>query len=365
MLARAFNALRRRRLARGGRREAREVQLGYRARSHLDLGVALRAMVLFTPFEAGLGPEQPQVPCCRSMAIAAIPTRPLWTSYPFIGSRSDGPLFVLSSRQRASAGAGRDAAFGHAAVASARRLCDESHDSARPRGYGARVSHGTPSPRGYAPPSGPHPNSAAPQTYRDTAPAFPARLDDAPADSRLDETFGWFPGAVALGSVIAIIAWLIGVARRDKIATEDLEVLGGAAAVALLFGFWEVARRLRPTSLGLGNGAIGIYRRGALDSVVPYGQVAWYRLHIVNTIREYAFFGILTLGAVPVVPSMMARDLVFGLLMAALGLGSALGLASAIWSRSLCYHYMVPEGSGTEEVTFKRSDLKRFGWPIK
>ncbi len=164
--------------------------------------------------------------------------------------------------------------------------------------------------------------------------------------------------------MIAIIAWLIGVIRRDKIVTEDLQVFGGATAVALLFGFWEVTRRLRPTSLVLGNGAIGIYRRGALDGVVPYGQVAWYRLHIVNTIREYLLFGLLTLGTLPAAPSMIAGDLVFGLLLAALGLGSALGLASAIWSRGLCYHYMVPKGSGTEEVTFKRSDLKRVGWPI-
>lgn len=222
-----------------------------------------------------------------------------------------------------------------------------------------------PSPGGYAPPPGPHPHSAAPQTYRDAAPAFPARLDDAPADRRLDETFGWFPGAVALGSVIAIIAWLIGVAQRNKIATEDLQVLGGATAVALLFGFWEVARRLRPTSLVLGNGAIGVYRSGALDCVVPYGQVAWYRLHIVNTVREYLLFGLLALGALPVAPSTMSRDVVFGLLMAALGIGSALALASAIWSRGLCYHYMVPKGSGTEECTFKRSDLRRFGWPIQ
>lgn len=238
-------------------------------------------------------------------------------------------------------------------------------DRARPPDYGSRMSDGMPSPGGHAVPPGPHPSSAAPGPYRDPAPAFPARLDEAPTDRRLDETFGWFPGAVALGSVIALIATLIGVARRDTIATEDLAVLGAATAAALLFGFWEVARRLRRTSLVLGNGTIGIYRRGALDSVVQRGQVGLFRLHMVNTIREYAFLGFLALGALPVAPSTLARDVVSGLLMTALGLGSALGLASSIWSRRFCSYYVVPMGSRTEQVAFKRSDLKRFGWPVK
>jgi hypothetical protein len=222
-----------------------------------------------------------------------------------------------------------------------------------------------PSRGGHAPPPGSRSNGAAPQTYRDAAPAFPARLDEAPADRRLDETFGWFPGSVALGSVIAIIATLIGVTRRNTIATEDLVALGGASAAALLFGFWEVARRLRRTSLVLGNGTIGIYRRGALDSVVQQGQVPLFRLHIVSTIREYAFLGFLALGALPVAPSTLARDVVSGLLLTALGLGSALGLASSIKSRRYCSYYLVPMGSHTERVAFKRSDLKRFGWRIK
>jgi len=41
---------------------------------------------------------------------------------------------------------------------------------------------------------------------------------------------------------------------------------------------------------------IGVYRSGKLEGVIGFGQVTWFRLSIVNSLREYMLFGLVGLG---------------------------------------------------------------------
>lgn len=194
--------------------------------------------------------------------------------------------------------------------------------------------------------------------------AFPPTIGQAPRERRVDETFGWFPGAVSAGALLFVVGRILSLLMGDSISIEDTEFIAGGVAVWGLFAFWEIFRRTRPTSLVVIGGQIGIYRKGQLDGVVGFGQLTHFRLSIINTARECIFFGLATLGG----GFGLLGTLSEGHLAAAFyALGAFVfggaGLASCLWSRAMCVHYWIPKGGGTETVVMRRSDLNRIGWP--
>jgi hypothetical protein len=187
----------------------------------------------------------------------------------------------------------------------------------------------------------------------------------APHERRVDETFGWFPGSAAIAALFVVMGQAMNVMARESLAVEDLEVIGGALAVTALFGFWEIWRRTRPTSLILIGGHLGIYRKGQLAEIAGFGQLTHYRLSVINTMREVMLFGIVGLGGLLGVLGTLSNGHFAGAFysFAALAVGAG-GLASCIWQRIMCVHYWIPKSGGTETVVLRKKELTRVGWPI-
>lgn len=189
----------------------------------------------------------------------------------------------------------------------------------------------------------------------------------APADRRIDETFGWFPAAFALAAICGVLGTIITAILEGGFDSMDQMwmILGGVVAAALL-AFWEFWRRTHVTSLVVMGGRIGIYRKGELEMVVTGNQMTWFRLNFSNSLREYILFGMCGLS-LPFGATQMfsARYLGMGLWMMGLGLGGCLAFASTVWARGLCFHYYIPKGNGTETVVLAKSRLRQLGnWPF-
>lgn len=82
----------------------------------------------------------------------------------------------------------------------------------------------------------------------------------------------------------------------EGVSIEDTEFIAGSLLVAGLFGFWEIWRRTRPTSLVLIGGHLGVYRKGQLHEIAGFGQLTHHRLIVINTLGECIFFGLFALG---------------------------------------------------------------------
>jgi hypothetical protein len=195
---------------------------------------------------------------------------------------------------------------------------------------------------------------------------FPPRLVDASKQHRVNETFGWFPASLATASILAIVGTLLMAILEGGFDNFDqLKFCAIAAVVAALCGFWEIWRRTHPTSLVVVGEQIGVYRKGMLEGVIGFGQITWFRLNIVNSLREYMLFGILGFGGLlGALGALSAGSLPGAMWAAAAAFGGLGGLASSIWSRGMCNHYYVPKGGGTETVVLRRSELVRVGWPM-
>lgn len=194
--------------------------------------------------------------------------------------------------------------------------------------------------------------------------AFPENLVDAPRELRIDETFGFFPGAVVVTGFFALIGSVIALIRNEGLTIPQLEFSGGAMVAIVLFGVWEVFRRTRPTSVVLMNGQLGLYRKGKLDKVVSFGQISHFRLNIVNSMREYVLFGLVGFGGFASGAALLGSDqLETAIWTMAVGLGGMVAFASSVYARGMCFHYDLPKGGGTERVALRKKELRTIGWP--
>lgn len=191
---------------------------------------------------------------------------------------------------------------------------------------------------------------------------FPPALDAVPAEARLTETFAFTPGALAIGAILGLAGFLSAMATRGGAkSVEDLYLPGGCAAGAVLFGLWEVLRRMSRTSLVFQGDRMGVYRGGQLTQVAHRGQIMVYQLSVFNTIRELFAFGFLALVALGGGGISLARDPGVGLTFLGAGVGCGGAFVSSIYARIACRHFFVPKGNGTEQVMFTRGVLGRFG----
>jgi hypothetical protein len=196
---------------------------------------------------------------------------------------------------------------------------------------------------------------------------FTPRLADTPRPLRVSETFGFFPASLATAALLAIFGtFVMAITEGGFDNLDQMKFCAGAAAVAAACIVWEIYRRTHPTTLVVAGDRIGLYRKGMLEGVVGFGQITWFRLNIVNSIREYMLFGIFGFGGIfGVLGSLSVASAPGVLWSAAAMLGGVGGLASSIWSRGMCMHYYVPKGGGTETVVLRKSELARVGWPAQ
>lgn len=208
--------------------------------------------------------------------------------------------------------------------------------------------------------------SAPPNPYGAPDSELPQHLNMAPQDRRIDETFGFFPGAFALAAVFGIIGTIVSAIIGGGFDNmEQMYWIGGGVVAAVLFAFWEFWRRMNPTSLVVMGGRIGLYRKGVLDMTITASQMTWFRLNFANSLREYMLFGFCGLALPGGAVSFASGSFGPGIWMIGLGLGGCLAFASSVWSRGMCFHYYVPKGGGTETVVLPKSKLRRLGnWPF-
>lgn len=190
---------------------------------------------------------------------------------------------------------------------------------------------------------------------------FPPTLDAVPAEARLPETFAFTPGALAAGAVLGLAGWLIALGARGPSRLDDLYVPAGCAAGAVLFGTWELLRRLGRTVVAFHGNQIGMYRGGKLSDVAYRSQIMVYQLSILNTIRELLAFGMLGLMALGGGAATVGKNLGIGLIFLGVGVGLTGAFISSIYARIACRHFFVPKGQGTEQVMFTRGAAGRFG----
>lgn len=190
---------------------------------------------------------------------------------------------------------------------------------------------------------------------------FPPTLDAVPAEARLPETFAFTPGALAVGAVLGLAGWLMSFLSRGPSKLEDLYVPAGCVAGAILFGLWEIFRRLGRTVVAFHGDQIGVYRSGKLTDVAYRSQIMVYQLSVINTVRELLAFGMLGLMSLGGGAVTVGRDLGMGLIFLGIGVGLTGAFISSIYARIACRHFFVPKGQSTEQVMFTRGAAGRFG----
>jgi hypothetical protein len=192
------------------------------------------------------------------------------------------------------------------------------------------------------------------------APGFPPRIEDVPVEARVPERFGWLAGAAAIACAVCAFTW------SGPRGGSDLETLGtraGCVLGAILFAGYEIGRRLRRTVLVPRGGSIGVYRKGALDTVIGRAHMAPYELRATITFRYLwlpALLGpfLVVLGVVGLVGS---TDKATSLLTTVGGAYVTAIAASIVWTRIMGKHFYIPKSGGQEEVIFTAKDLARIG----
>jgi hypothetical protein len=190
---------------------------------------------------------------------------------------------------------------------------------------------------------------------------FPQSLEQVPKEALITETFAFTPGALAIGGFLALIGLLIGIVNHGIREANDILPPLGCFVGMLLFGAWEVFRRLRRVSLAFNANQIGVYRRGMLEQVAYRSQLTFYKLSIINTIRELFAFGFLGIGGFFAGIFSFGAAPETGLAILGVSVGCCGAFASSIYARVMCRHYFVPKGHGTEQVMFASSATSRFG----
>lgn len=191
--------------------------------------------------------------------------------------------------------------------------------------------------------------------YAAPAAGPPRDLALIPPTQRIDETSGWIAGTLGVVGLLVALGMLIEMASAKRVADDSWKILGGAVAGMVVFGGFEVYRRLRRSALAFfPDRSIGIYNKGQLVGTVYANQISWFKLSIANTIREMFLFGFLALGGVAALSVFPMRG-GFALFAIAGGLGGVSMLASSIYDRMLCLHYIVP---GAGQIALPKSRLR-------
>ncbi len=191
---------------------------------------------------------------------------------------------------------------------------------------------------------------------------FPPTLQPVPEDARLAETFAFTPGALAVGATLGLFGFIVALASgKGATSMNDLYYPLACTLGAILFGFWEVMRRLNRTSLVFYGNQMGVYRGGKLVQVGSRNQIMVYQLSVINTIRELMAFGMLGFGGMIMGAVTVGRNLGVGLTFLGAGVGLTGAFISSIYGRIACRHFFVPKGNGTEQVMFTRGIASRFG----
>lgn len=216
------------------------------------------------------------------------------------------------------------------------------------------------------------PEAAAPHAMRaplpttaplDGAVGFPARVEAAPVEARIDETFGAIPGAIAVAALMFALSQ-VPVLFGERTPRGALPMALGAFGVFAVFAFMEIYRRVRRTSLVFVNGNIGIYRGGRFAQAITPREMAPYKLSILNGVRELMLFGIAFMwGGCAVFGQSGTRGVSFtGLFFSvALLLGAGVALLSTLRIRFMCKHFLVPRGRGSQQVALPTATLQRMG----
>ncbi|MFO0589827.1 MAG: hypothetical protein U0441_19965 [Polyangiaceae bacterium] len=191
-------------------------------------------------------------------------------------------------------------------------------------------------------------------------PQFPPTIDAIPAEGRLVETFAFTPGALGIGGLLAFIGSAIGLSQHGFRAMDQLIMPAACFFGGVLFGAWEIWRRIGRATLVFWGPAIGIYREGKLSQRCYRSQITIYQLNILNTIREVLGFGFMALIAGGYGLVSIGSDLSVGLVGIGIGIGGVGAFASSIYARIACRHFFIPKGNSTDQVMFTRGEADRF-----
>lgn len=180
--------------------------------------------------------------------------------------------------------------------------------------------------------------------------SFPPTLDQVPPDVRLSETFGILPGTTAIACLLGTIGFFFD--STTPIVNVLPQVIGLIVVAAVLLG-WEVMRRSDRTTLVVAERRIGIYRGNSFAEVVSRNQLVPIDLNALRTMR---------LAFPSAAVAMLGLGIGFfkssGTFLALGFIGSAV-FGSAMYSRTLCRHFEIPKGSGTERVIFRANIVSR------
>ena len=191
---------------------------------------------------------------------------------------------------------------------------------------------------------------------------FHPTIDAVPAEERLAETFMFTPGALVIGALLGLVGSGVAFASPGgPTLAEQFYWPAGCVAVALLFGAWEIGRRLRRTSLVFHGAQIGIYRAGRLAEVTDRGQIKIHSLNLLQVVRLGMLFVCLGLWAPIKGAAFLDEDPGLALLVFGAAIPCWTAFASLLYVHIACREFFVPMGSGTELLMFTRAACKRFG----
>jgi len=205
----------------------------------------------------------------------------------------------------------------------------------------------------------PHPRSGGQDDV------LPESLEEVPEERRIRDIVGIGFGALAGGAAIVFVGYLLR-GFRSGFDVNVLKMGGGALGVAVICGGIEYWRHRTPRVLVPDGPELGVYLGGRLATMVPFRHLTWYKLSFLNTFREVALFGVLSLFGLPYVLLVVTAghagiDLAWGL---AVGLTLPALLVNSVLTRILSRHYFLPDGAGARTAVMRKSALTRAGWPF-